>query len=263
LDIIVCVKRVPDTSEADVTVDKNGRQIAEQGLVFDINECDKYAVEEAVQLKEKLGGTVTAITLGPEGSDDTLRRCLATGADRAIRLHDAAFTGSDAAATARIFSKTIQSLKYDLVMTGAQASDDLQSQVGPVMAEYLGLPYATIVNKLEVLDKGIKVHRELESGLEEVVELRLPALITVQTGINEPRYVSIMGIRKASRQEIKVSGLAETGLGAGEVGEAGSKVRIERLFAPPAGKATEILTGTVEEVAAKLAGLLKEKGGLA
>jgi electron transfer flavoprotein beta subunit len=262
VDIIVCVKRVPDTSEAEVVVDKNGRQIAEQGLVFDINECDKYAVEEAVQLKEKLGGTVTAITLGPEGSDDTLRRCLATGADKAIRLNDAAFSGSDAAATGRIFARAIKDMKFDLIMTGAQASDDLQSQVGPVIAEYLGLPHATLVNQLEVLDNGIKVHRELEGGLEEVVELRLPALITVQTGINEPRYVSIMGIRKASRQEIKVSGMAETGLSAGEVGEPGSKVRIERLFVPPAGKATEILTGTTEDMAAKLAGLLKEKGGM-
>jgi electron transfer flavoprotein beta subunit len=262
VDIIVCVKRVPDTSEADVIVDKSGRQIAEQGLVFDINECDKYAVEEAVQLKEKLGGTVTAITLGPEGSDDTLRRCLATGADRAIRLNDTAFAGSDAAATARIFARAIRNMKFDLIMTGTQASDDLQSQVGPVIAEYLGLPHATVVNRLEVLEQGIRVHRELEGGLEEVVELRLPALITIQTGINEPRYVSIMGIRKASRQEIKISGLAETGLNAGEVGEAGSKVKIERLFVPPAGKATEILTGTLEEMAAKLAGLLKEKGGL-
>ena len=262
MDIIVFVKRVPDTSEADVVVAKDGRQIVEQGLVFDINECDRYAVEEAVQLKEKLGGTVTAITLGPEGSDDTLRRCLATGADKAIRLTDPAFAGTDAAGMARIFAKAIKDLKYDLVMTGAQASDDLQAQIGPALAEYLGLPHATLVNKLEVLDKKVKVHRELEGGLEEVVELQLPAVVTIQTGINEPRYVSIMGIRKASRLEIQKSGLAETGLSAGEVGEAGSRVKIERLFVPPSTKATEILTGTLEETTTKLAGIIKEKGGL-
>jgi electron transfer flavoprotein beta subunit len=263
VDIIVFVKRVPDTSEADIVVAKDGRQIAEQGLVFDINECDKYAVEEAVRIKEKLGGTVTAVTLGPEGSDDTLRRCLATGVDRAIRLTDPAFAGSDAAGTARIFAKAVKDMKFDLVMAGAQASDDLQAQIGPAVAEHLGVPHATLVNKLEVMDKKVKVHRELEGGLEEVVELQLPAVITIQTGINEPRYVSIMGIRKASRQEIKVSGLAELGLSALEVGEAGSKVKIERLFIPPAIKATEILTGTAEEVAAKLAGIIREKGGLA
>lgn len=223
MDIIVFVKRVPDTSEAEVVVAKDNHQIAEQGLVFDINECDKYAVEEAVQLKEKSGGTVTAITLGPEGSDDTLRRCLATGADKAIRLSDPSFAGSDAASLARIFARAIKDTRFDLVMAGAQASDDLQAQVGPAIAEYLGIPHATLVNHLEVLDQKVKVHRELEGGLEEVVEIQLPAVITIQTGINEPRYVSIMGIRKASRQEIKLSGLAETGLNAGEVGRWGQK----------------------------------------
>jgi electron transfer flavoprotein beta subunit len=263
MDIIVFVKRVPDTSEAEVVVAKDNHQIAEQGLVFDINECDKYAVEEAVQLKEKSGGTVTAITLGPEGSDDTLRRCLATGADKAIRLSDPSFAGSDAASLARILARAIKDTRFDLVMAGAQASDDLQAQVGPAIAEYLGIPHATLVNHLEVLDKKVRVHRELEGGLEEVVEIQLPAVITIQTGINEPRYVSIMGIRKASRQEIKLSGLAETGLNAGEVGEAGSKVKVERLFIPPSTKATEILTGTIDETAEKLAGIIKEKGGLA
>lgn len=262
MDIIVFVKRVPDTSEVDVAVAKDGRQILEQGLVFDINECDRYAVEEAVQLKEKFGGTVTAITLGPEGSDDTLRRCLATGADKAIRLFDPAFAGSDAAGIAKILAKAIKDLKFDVVMTGAQATDDLQAQIGPAIGEYLGIPHATVVNKLEVLDKKVKVHRELEGGLEEVVELQLPALLTIQTGINEPRYVSIMGIRKASRLEIQKTGLAETGLNPGEVGEAGAKVKIERLFIPQSTKATEILTGTVEETTARLAGIIKEKGGL-
>jgi len=263
MDIIVFVKRVPDTSEAEVVVAKDSRQIVEQGLVFDINECDRYAVEEAVRLKEKFGGTVTAITLGPEGSDDTLRRCLATGADRAVRLSDPSFAGSDAAVLARIFARSVKDIHFDLVMTGAQASDDMQAQVGPAIAAHLNIPHATLVNHLEVLDNKIKVHRELEGGLEEVLEIGLPAVITIQTGINEPRYVSIMGIRKASRQEIKLVNLAEIGLNPGELGEAGSKVKVERLFIPPSIKATEILAGTPEEKAEKLAVIIKEKGGLA
>ncbi len=263
MDIVVFVKRVPDTSEADVVVAKDGRQIVEEGLVFDINECDRYAVEEAVQLKEKLGGTVTAITLGTEGSDDVLRRCLATGADQAIRLTDQAFVYADAAGTARLFAGAVKDMKFDLVMVGAQASDDLQAQIGPMLAECLGVPHATLVNKLEILeDNKIKAHRELEGGLDEVVEIQLPALVSIQTGINEPRYVSIMGIRKASRQEIKVNGLGETGLSADETGEAGAKVIVDRLFIPPNTKSTEMLTGTIEESAAKLADIIKEKGGL-
>ncbi len=262
MDIIVFVKRVPDTSEADVAIAKDEHQIVEQGLVFDINECDRYAIEEAVQIKEKFGGTVTAITLGPEGSEDTLRRCLATGVDKAVRLFDAAFSGGDSAGTARILANSIKNLNFDLVMTGAQASDDLQAQIGPAIGEYLGIPHATVVNNLEIMDKKVKVHRELEGGLEEVVEMQLPALVTIQTGINEPRYVSIMGIRKASRLEIQKSGLAEIGLNSGEVGEAGAKVKIERLFIPQSTKATEILIGTIEETTKKLAGIIKEKGGL-
>jgi electron transfer flavoprotein beta subunit len=261
MDIIVFVKRVPDTSEAEIVIGGDGRRIVEQGLVFDINECDKYAIEEAVLWKEKLGGMVTAVTLGPEGSEDILRRCLAIGADRAVRLDDPAFAGSDASCVARILAGAIKEMKFDLVMTGAQASDDLQAQVGPAVAEFLGVPHAALVNKLEIHDGKVKVHRELEGGLEEVVEMRLPAVVTIQTGINEPRYVSIMGIRKASRQEIKVSGLPELGLSAGEVGEAGSKVRIGRLYLPPSVKATEILTGTDEEMSARMAAIIKEKAG--
>jgi len=263
MDIIVCVKRVPDTSEAEVVIAKDGRSIEEKGLVFDINEWDKYAVEEAVLLKEKFGGSVTAIAMGPEEVEDTLRRCLATGADSAIRLTDRAFEGSDALATARILSQAIKDLKFDLVFTGAQTSDDGYGQVGPVIAEFLGIPYATLVTQVKVMDGKVRVHRELEGGLEEVDEVQLPALLTIQTGINEPRYVSMMGIRRASQKEIKVLDLPALGLKEEEVGEGGSKVREERLFLPPITKETEILEGEPEEVAMKLASIIKDKGGLA
>lgn len=263
MDIVVCVKRVPDTSEAEIVIAKDGRRIEERGLVFDINDWDKYAVEEAVRLKEKLGGSVTAVIIGPEAAEDTLRRCLATGADNAIRLTDKAFEGSDAATIARILYQAVKDLKFDLILTGVQASDDGYGQVGPTLAEFLGIPHATLVTRIEIINGKARVHRELEEGLEEVVEVQLPALFTIQTGINEPRYVSIMGIRKAAQKAIKTLDLKALGLTEGEVGESGSKVKEERLFLPPVTKETEILQGSPDEVAAKFAQILKDKGGLA
>jgi electron transfer flavoprotein beta subunit len=164
-------------------------------------------------------------------------------------------------AIARILAGSIKGMKYDLVLTGVQSSDTLQSQVGGYLAQFLGLPHCTVVNDLEINGSLVKVHRELEGGLEDVVEIKLPAVLTIQTGINEPRYVSIMGIRKASRLEIKVCGLAETGLNADAAGEAGSMTRLTKMCVPQSTKAVEILTGSVEDMAGKLAGILKEKGG--
>jgi electron transfer flavoprotein beta subunit len=261
LDIIVFVKRVPDTTEADIVISPDNRSILERDLVFDINESDKYAVEEAVQLKEKLGGTVTAITLGNEASEDILRRCLATGVDKAIRLTDAAFANTDAYALAKILAGSIKNMKYDLILTGVQSADTLQAQVGGYLAHFLGLPHCTVVNDMEINGSLAKVHRELEGGLEDVVEIKLPAVLTIQTGINEPRYVSIMGIRKASRLEIKVGGLIDIGLDAGSTGEAGSPTKLAKLYIPQSAKAVEILTGSIADMAGKLAGILKEKGG--
>lgn len=263
MDIIVCVKRVPDITEEEVVIAKDGREIKEDGLVFDVNEWDKYAVEEAVLLKERLGGTVTVVAMGPEETEDTLRRCLAAGADNAIRLTDRAFERSDAVTTARILYEALKDLEFDLVLTGAQASDDGYGQVGPSIAEFLGIPHATLVTNIEIIDGKARVHRELEGGLEEVVEVQLPAVFTIQTGINEPRYVSIMGIRKAAKNEIKTPGLPELGLKDDEVGESGSKVKEERLFLPPVTKETEILEGNLEEVATRLAGIIRDEAGLA
>ncbi len=187
MDIVVCVKRVPDTSEADVSISKDGRAIEAGDLVFDINEWDKYAVEEAVLLKEKLGGSVTVVTVGTEVAEDTLRRCFATGADNAIRLTDKSLESLDAAAIARVLSPVIKDLNFDLVLTGAQASDDGYGHVGPALAELLGIPHATLVTSIEVQEGKVRVLRELESGLSEIVEVKLPAVLTIQTGINEPR----------------------------------------------------------------------------
>jgi electron transfer flavoprotein beta subunit len=260
LDIVVCVKHVPETAEAELKIDATGKGIEKAGLVFDINEWDDYALEEAVRIKEKFGGTVTAITVGPEDSESTLRKCLARGADRAIRLTDQKFAGSDAYATAKILNSVIKNLHFDLILTGAQAGDDGSAVVGPVLAELLGIPHATMVKKIEFSNGKAIVNRELEGGLEERVEVKLPALFAVQTGINEPRYVSIMGIRKAMQKEVKVMGLADIGLSENDVGEAGSWLRIEKLYVPPVEKQAEFLKGSPDEIATKIVEILKSKG---
>lgn len=260
LDIIVCVKHVPETAEAELKIDQSGKAVDKAGLVFDINEWDDYALEEAVRIKEKLGGTVTAITVGSEDSDGTLRKCLARGADKAIRLTDPKFAGSDAYVIAKILSSVIKTLHYDLILTGFQAGDDGYSMVGPVLAEMLGVPHVTMVKKIELGTGMAKVNRELEGGIEEVLEVKTPALFAVQTGINEPRYVSIMGIRKAMQKEIKVMTLADTGLSEADVGEAGSWIKIDKLYVPPVEKQAEFLKGTPDEVATKIAEIIKARG---
>ncbi|MGQ9507929.1 MAG: electron transfer flavoprotein subunit beta/FixA family protein [Thermodesulfobacteriota bacterium] len=263
MNIIVCVKRVPDTSDVDIVVDKSGKDIEKAGLVFDLNEWDSYAIEEAILLKEKLGGTVTVISMGGEDTNESLRKCLAMGADEAIRLTDSAFLGSDGYATARVLAKAIRGIPYDLILTGTQAEDDGFAEVGVMVASLLGLPHVSIVTRLEVEGGRLRAHRELEGGLEEVVEVDLPALVTIQTGINEPRYVSIMGIRKVAKKEIKVLSLNDLGLRAEEVGFRGSDIELQRVFLPPAGEGAQILEGKPEEIALKVFEILKDKGGLA
>ena len=260
MDVVVCVKHVPETAEAELKINQSGKAIEKTGLVHDINEWDDYALEEAVRIKEKQGGTVTAITIGPEGSDSTLRKCLARGADKAIRLTDPKFNGSDGYATAKILHSVIKTLHFDLILTGAQAGDDGSAMVGPILAQMLGIPHATMAKKIELSGGAAKVNRELEGGLEEIVEVKLPALFAVQTGINEPRYVSIMGIRKAMQKEIKVMDLADTGLSENDVGEAGSWIKIEKMYVPPAEKQAEFLKGTPDEVATKIAKIIKSRG---
>lgn len=260
LDIVVCVKHVPETAEAELKIDASGKTIEKTGLVYDINEWDDYALEEAVRIKEKQGGTVTAITIGPEDSDSTLRKCLARGADKAIRLTDPKFEGSDGYAIAKILHTVVKTLHFDLILTGMQAGDDGNAMVGPIIAEMLGIPHATMVKKIELATGTAKVNRELEGGLEEQIEIRLPALFSIQTGINEPRYVSIMGIRKAMQKEIKLMTLADTGLTENDVGTAGSWTKIEKMYVPPVEKQAEFLKGNPDEIAAKITEILKSRG---
>jgi electron transfer flavoprotein beta subunit len=255
LDIIVCVKRVPQTAEAEVKVDSSGKDIVKDRLTFDMNESDTYALEEAILLKEKFGGTVTIVSLGPVEAEDTLRIALAKGGDSAIRIKAEDFGELDGYKTAQLLHAVIKDLKYDSIFTGCMATDDYYSQVGVTLAELLGIPHATLVTKIEISDNKVHAYRELEGGLLEHLEMNLPSLFTIQTGINEPRYASLIAIRRAASKEIKTVGKDEIST---ESIQANSI--LEELFPPPVGKRAEILTGSMDDMTAKLTDIIKGKG---
>lgn len=262
MNVIVCIKRVPDLSEADLRIAADGRSLVEDDLDFDLNEWDTFAVEAALQLKEKHGGKVTAITVGDADAEDVLRRALAMGADEAIRLDDPAFAGGDPFAVATTLAACIRKMPFDLVLCGAIASDDTNGHVGGMLAALLDVPQVALATGLEVVGKQVKVRHEVEAGLEREVEMALPCLVTAQSGLNEPRYVSIRGIRKVADVAIATKGLADLGLAAANVGGPGSRVRLEKLSMPPAGKGAEILTGNLGTAVATLVARLRERGGL-
>jgi len=262
MEILVCVKRVPDTSENEIEVKSDGTDIERDDLVYSVNEWDNYAVEEAIQIRDNVGGSVTVVTVGDEDSEEVLRREMAMGADNGILLSDDAFNGSDGKGIATLLKAEIEKGKYDLILTGAQA-DDGAGQVGGMLAAMLDLPYASLVNKIEVVDDSkLKIGREIEGGNQEMNEIELPCVLSIQTGINEPRYVGIRGIRKVASVEIPVHGSGDLGVAADTVGEAGSKVKRVDYFVPEMGEGAEMLEGSTEEIVAKLIELLKSKGGI-
>ena len=262
MEILVCVKRVPDTAENEIEVRKDGTDIARSDLVYSVNEWDNYAVEEALQIVEKTGGSVTVATVGDDDSEEVLRREMAMGADKGILLKDAAFAGSDGRGIAAILKAAIDKGNYDLILTGAQA-DDGAAQVGGMLAAMMDVPYASLVNHVEVLDdKKLKVGREIEGGNQEMSEVDLPCVLSIQTGINEPRYVGIRGIRKVASVEIPTHGASDIGVDAGVIGASGAKVKRVDYFVPEMGEGAEMLEGSTEEIISKLMELLKAKGGL-
>lgn len=256
MNIIVCIKRVPQTAEAEVKVDSTGKAIVRDRLVFDINEPDSYALEEAILLKEKTGGTVTAISVGAPDAEDSLRIALAKGADSAIRISAEEFGDLDGYKTAQLLAAVVKGLAHDIILTGCVATDDNYYQVGPMLAEMLGIGHATLVTKIEVsADRRAQVCRELEGGLLECLDVGLPFAAAVQTGINEPRYASLIAIRRAAAKEIKILGKNELGSV-----EPGVNSILDLLYPPVSGKRAEIIAGTPDETAAKVAGILKDKG---
>jgi len=263
MDIIVCIKQVPDT-ETKIKVNPEGTGIVTEGIKWVMNPFDEYAVEEALRIREKMGGKVTVMCLGPDRATEAIRTALAMGADEAVHLNDPAFEGSDSFSTAKALAKTIGSMKYDLILTGKQAVDMDASQVFGYLAEILNLPYVSVVVDLKISADGktATAKRETEGGMEEVVEMPLPAVIAAQKGLNEPRYASLPNIMKAKKKEIKKIDLAAAGMESGEVGEKGSKLKTENYRLPPEREAGKKLEGDPGETAAQLAKLLREEAKL-
>ena len=262
MEILICVKRVPDTAENEIEVNRDGTGIEQDDLVFSVNEWDNYAVEEAIQIRDNVGGTVTVLSVGDEDAEEVLRREMAMGADSGILLSDAAFEGSDGKGIASAIKAAVEKGNYDLILTGAQA-DDGAGQVGGMLAAMLDWPYASLVNAIEILDdKKLKVGREIAGGNQEMNEIDLPCVLSIQTGINEPRYVGIRGIRKVASMEIPVQGVADLGISPESVGSAGAKVNRVDYFVPDLGDGAEMLEGNADEILDKLVELLKSKGGI-
>ncbi len=231
MKIIVCVKQVPEVTE--VKIDPKTNTLIRDGVPSIVNPFDEIAVEEAVRLKEKHGGEVTVITMGPPQARQALLRCLAMGADKGILLTDRAFAGSDTWATAYTLAQAIKKMEYDLILCGARAIDGDTAQVGPELAENLGITPITYVKKVEVdaEKKRITVHRETEEGYE-VIESRLPVLLTAIKGLNEPRIPALREIMLAKKKEIKELNLANIGGDPQSYGLSGSFTEVVRIFTP-------------------------------
>ena len=262
VNILVCVRRVPDTSENEIQLNGAGNDIEREDLVYSINEWDNYAVEEALQITSRVGGEVTVVTVGDEEDEEVLRREMAMGAKHGVLLTDEVFAGSDAKGIATILKGYVDKNKFDLILTGVQAEDG-GAQVGGMLAALLDYPFASLVNAIEVLDGNkLKITREIAGGNKEISEIDLPCVLSIQTGINEPRYVGMRGIRQVASVEIPQFGASELGVDKGAVGEAGAKVKRLDYFVPALGQGAEMLTGEREDVIDRLIELMKSKGGL-
>jgi len=259
MKIISCIKAVPDPSSRFI-INESKNWIKDSDLTFVASEADNYAIEEALLLKEKHGGEVVVISMGGEEAARVLRSGLAMGADRAIHLLDPKFKGSDEFAVASAISKAIQKDGgADLVLAGVQSDDLGTGMTGTMMAEFLGVPHATVVVGVESDGKALKVRRELEGGMNETVELPIPALLTIQFGINQPRYASLKGIMAAKKKQFNVWSAADLGLADNEIGREGAMYEIKEVLVPERKSKVEILTGTPEEAAGKLVEKLRKE----
>lgn len=262
MEILVCVKRVPDTSENEIELNSAGNDIERDDLVYAVNEPDNYAVEEALRIVANTGGNVTVATVGSDEDEEVLRREMAMGANRGVLISDEIFDGSDGKGIATILKAFVQKESYDLILTGVQA-DDAGAQVGGMLAAMLDYPFASLVTSVEVDGgKKLKISREVEGGNKEIYDIDLPCVLSVQTGINEPRYVGMRGIRQVASIPIPNISAADLGVDSTTVGGTAAKVKRVDYFVPPAGKGAEILAGSREEIVDKVIELVKTKGGL-
>ena len=259
MEILVCVTRVPDTAENEIELNSAGNDIDRDDLVYSVNEWDNYAVEEAIQIRDRVGGSVTVITVGDDESDEILRREMAMGADKGILLSDESFEETDGRGIATILKAAVAQGNYDLILTGAQ-SEGGAGEVGGMLAAMLDQPYASLVVSIEESGgNSLKVGREIEGGNIEMNEISLPCVLSIQTGINEPRYVGIRGIRKVATVDIPVQSSGDLGL---SVDSISSEVKRLDYFVPEMGEGAEMLEGDDDEIIEKLIEMLKAKGGL-
>ena len=260
MDIVVCIKQVPDTT--DVKIDQKTGTLIREGVPSIVNPDDKHAIEEALILREKFGGKVSAVSMGPPQAEDALREVSAMGVDEMILLCDRAFAGADTWATSYALGTAVQKIGFDLVICGREAIDGDTAQIGPQMAEHLGVPQITYVKNVEMGDGKIICERALEDGYERI-EASLPALITVISDLNKPRYPSVRGIVEAYREkEVKVWTAADINADPQCIGLEGSPTEVQRTFAPEPKGEGEMLEGSTEEVCRQLVSKLKDKNVL-
>ena len=250
MKIVVCLKQVP-SRDSVLRVDASRAWIQEADLSYEINEPDAYALEEGLQLKEKHGGEVVVLCAGPARAAQTIREALAKGADRALHIEEENLRAFDPLSLARLMAAALAAEKPDLVLTGLQSDDLGYGQTGVILAEVLGLPHATIIMQVEKQDGTIRVKRELEDGWFQHVEMPLPALLAIQSGINKLRYATLMGIKKAKTKEVKRLTAAELAV------KPEAAIRFTRVYLPEKTKKTQILEGSPKEAAAKLVKKLK------
>ncbi len=259
VNVVVCLKQIPNP-DLQFQIAPDGKDIRRDALNYKLNGADEYALEEAVRMKEKNGGRVVAVTLGPKRTEQMLREALAKGADEAVRIawdDPAAF---DAGKNARLLAAAVRTLPHDLVLTGVQSDDYVNSATGGLLAGILGLAHASVVTRVAVQGSRVEVACELEGGLQRVYTLPLPALLTIQFGANTPRYAPLPAIMKAARQPIKEMGPAALGLSGWDAIPLPYAFGVRGLSPPAAKGHAEMIAGSVEEQAKRFAQLLREKG---
>ncbi|HMM21945.1 MAG TPA: electron transfer flavoprotein subunit beta/FixA family protein [Selenomonadales bacterium] len=257
MEIVVCIKQVPDTTE--VKIDPQTNTLVRQGVPSIVNPFDKNALEAALQIKEKQGGRVTVLSMGPPQAKDALKECLAMGADQAVLISDRAFGGADTLATSYTLAAAVKKLgRFDIILCGKQAIDGDTAQVGPEMAEHLGIPQVTYVAKIDVADEAVRVEREHEEGYE-VIEVSMPVLLTVVKSINDPRMPTVKGTMRANRAEIPAWTLSDLEVEPERLGLKGSPTQVRRIFTPEQRKQGEVIeAATASEAVAALVQKLSE-----
>ncbi|MEP6546227.1 MAG: electron transfer flavoprotein subunit beta/FixA family protein [Gammaproteobacteria bacterium] len=265
MKILVAVKQVAALDE-DFEMCDDGRDVDPDFFIRDLNEWDDFSLEEAVKIKEAspTAVEVVVISVGADEVDEALRKCLAKGADRAVRVWDAAVEDSDSIAIARVLAAVAKREAPDMLFAGVQSSDQSFASTGIATAAFLGWPHAAVVSNLSYSPgaKSAVFRRELEGGLLHEVEIQCPAVLTIQLGINTPRYASLRSIKQAAAKPIEVLSLGDVGLGSADVGEAGSLSRVRRMYVPDKGRA-QLIEGDAVQQAARLADIIKEFKGAA